>query len=69
MDKKYLVRYALSEKDLYRFESLRLPKIMHFIKQTCTYNRVNNILNNFVAQAYGLTLYKTHYLKIKIQKK
>lgn len=41
---------------------------MHFIIQTYTYNRVNKILSNFVAQAYKLTLYKTHYLKIKIQK-
>lgn len=71
MDKKYLKRYAwdTSEKDLHRFEILRLPKIMHFIIQTYTYNRVNKILSNFVAQAYKLTLYKTHYLKIKIQKK
>lgn len=42
---------------------------MYFIIQTGTYNRINKILSNFVAQAYGLTLYKTHYLKIKIQKK
>lgn len=42
---------------------------MHFIIQTYTYNRVNKILSNFVAQAYKLTLYKTYYLKIKIQKK
>lgn len=42
---------------------------MYFIIQTGTYNRINKILSNFVAQAYGLTLYKTHYLKINIQKK
>lgn len=42
---------------------------MYFIIQTGTYNIINKILSNFIAQAYGLTLYKTHYLKIKIQKK
>lgn len=58
-----------AKKGLYRFETLRLPKIMHFIIQTCIYNRINKIVSNFVAQAYGPTLYKTHYLKMKIQKK
>lgn len=42
---------------------------MYFIIQTGTYNIINKILSNFVAQAYRLTLYKTHYLKINIQKK
>lgn len=42
---------------------------MYFIIQTGTYNIINKILSNFIAQAYRLTLYKTHYLKINIQKK